>query len=100
MLGAPYAYELRSRPGVVAPGLVLGATAGGNLPTVPYGTLRLNPASLVVLAATPSTAAPQSFQLAIPNLPQLTGMSVHLQGLVLDPLDGVRLTNAIVETVQ
>ena len=75
----------------------LGAAA---LPVPSIGTLRLDPASAVVLGGAPSTNPAHLFRMAVPNVAALAGATLHLQGVVLDPVDGIRLTNAIADTVQ
>ena len=54
----------------------------------------------VVLGGAPSTSPAHLFRMAVPNVAALAGATLHLQGVVLDPVDGIRLTNAIADTVQ
>jgi len=99
--GGIYDVSLHGRPGSAAtPGLLFAALGSSALPLPGYGTLRLDPASMTLLGAAASTSPAHTVQLAVPNVPALAGTSLHLQGAVLDPLIGVRLTNAIVDTVQ
>ena len=54
---------------------------------------------MTLLGAAASTSPAHTVQLAVPNVPALAGTTLHLQAAVLDPLDGLRLTNAIADVV-
>lgn len=98
--GSEYVVRLHGRAGATAtPGVLYAALGAAALPIPSIGTLRLDPASAVVLGGAPSTNPAHLFRLAVPNVPALAGATLHLQGVVLDPLVGLRLTNAIVDTV-
>ena len=98
--GGIYDVSLHGRPGSAAtPGLLFAALGSIALPLPGYGTLRLDPASMTLLGAAASTSPAHTVQLAVPNVPALAGTTLHLQAAVLDPLDGLRLTNAIADVV-
>ena len=75
--------------------LPLLAAAPGSFPLPPFGTLLLDPTSLVALPGlpfVPSTGV-ASLKLSVPNLPGLAGATIHAQGLIVQAT-GARFTNA------
>ncbi|MCR9245419.1 MAG: VCBS repeat-containing protein [bacterium] len=99
-IGSTYSVELHVRPGSIAPGLVVAALGAGTLPLGPYPSLRLDPATAVVVAFSPAIATPLTFNSAIPNAPGLVGVNLHYQGMHIDPVVGVVATNTFRDTVQ
>ncbi|MEM7202575.1 MAG: hypothetical protein AAF628_20070 [Planctomycetota bacterium] len=81
--------EVLGEPG---PAALLAAATSGRVPT-PYGTLLLDPATLLVVTA--GTAAAErrfSVPLPIPAEPALAGLTVPLQGVALGIAATLRLT--------
>ncbi|MGC6488159.1 MAG: FG-GAP repeat domain-containing protein [Planctomycetota bacterium] len=98
-IGSGYAVELHTRPGAVDPGVLIASIGGGALSLGPYGTLQLDPATAVVVGSQVG-ATPLVVTWTLPNLPALVGTPLHYQGVVLDALQGLVITNTFGELVQ
>ena len=96
--GQNWNVELWSEPGYAAADglgvLAVGLTRlPAPLPLPPFGTLRLDPNSALLVAdSIPMSAGRRAFALAIPTAPQLVGVELNVQGLVAAATSGVRLT--------
>jgi hypothetical protein len=79
------------------------AAAPASIQLPPWGRLRLDPASLVVLPplTLPAPAGTATLPLPIPNDPSLVGRTLHVQALVLHTLDlaDARFTNVLAERI-
>lgn len=98
-VGSAYNVELHVRPGTSTPGMIVGALGAGAVP-LPWGILRVDPATAVVVASDLSIATPFVATFNIPNVPSLVGTNLHYQGVHLDPLRGIVLTNSFGDVVQ
>lgn len=89
-----------ARPGT--PSLVgaCGAPGPGTIAAGPFGVLRLDPATALVLGAAIVTTGPLTLTWTLPNVPALAGTALHYQGLVIDSIEGPAVTNAIRDVVQ
>ena len=98
-LGGSYTVELHTRQGGAYPGLLVASSGAGVLPIGPFGALKLDPASALVVGAQ-TGVTPLVVTWAIPNVPALAGTPLNFQGVVADPLQGVVVTNTFGELVQ
>jgi hypothetical protein len=98
--GNSYSVQFHARPGVTSTVGAFASLGYGTLAAGPFGTMRLDPASLVTLAIQNVSTNPMTLSWTIPNVPALAGTALHYQGFVIDPLDGPALTNTIRDTVQ
>src|SRR5690606_28622049 len=96
--GATYSVEFHARPGALLG--ACGALAGGVLPVAPFGVLNLDPATAQPLAVASITTGPLTLAWTVPNLPGLAGLALHYQAVVVDPVEGPVVSNAIVDIVQ
>ncbi|MFN3242214.1 MAG: FG-GAP-like repeat-containing protein [Planctomycetota bacterium] len=99
VIAGNYSVELHTRTGGAYPGLLVASFGAGVLPLGPIGTLRLDPASALVVGAQ-TGASPLTVTWALPNVPALVGTPLNYQGVVFDPLVGVTITNTFGESVQ
>ncbi len=78
------------------------AVAGGSvaIPLPPFGTLRLDPASLVLLDVMVASGTPGSITVQVPNVATLVGQELHHQAIALAPGRPLFLTNAVRDVVQ
>src|SRR5262249_32687450 len=89
-LGKPLDPDLRRPAG--GPTLLRAARAAANLSVPPFGTLRLDPASLVVVAAGAFDAQGRGhLAQRLPANPTLVGASIRVQALVGNPLGNLPL---------
>jgi len=98
-IGGSYAVELHTRQGGVYPGLLVASSGAGVLPIGPFGALKLDPASALVVGAQ-AGVTPLVVTWTIPNVPASAGTPLNYQGVVVDPLQGVVVTNTFGELVQ
>lgn len=103
-LGADYELRMSNAPGFAANltvALPAIAAGPGALSLRDLGTLRLDPATLVLLSpvALPTGFGNATLRLSIPADPGLTGARLYFQALILDPHRPDRLTNLWVDTV-
>jgi hypothetical protein len=99
-LGANYTVTLHPRPGIPTLGAVFGAFGAGVIPLGPFGTLRLDPATALIVHVHVLQAAPTSATWVIPNVASLVGTSLHYQAIVDDALVGFVTTNTFRDVVQ
>jgi hypothetical protein len=99
-LGANYTVTLHPRPGVPTLGALFGAFGPGVTPLGPFGTLRLDPASALLVHVHWLQAVPTSATWTIPNVASLVGTSLHYQAIVDDALAGFVTTNTFRDVVQ
>lgn len=97
-IGGAYTVELHARPGSATPGLIVGAFGAGAV-MLPWGLLRIDPVTAVVVASSPSITTPLQATFSIPNVPALVGTNLHYQGVHLDPVRGILLTNSFGDAV-
>lgn len=97
--GATYTVEFHTRPGVTSTVGAFVALGSGSLPVGPFGTLRLDPGTLAILAVQNVATSPLVFSWSIPNIPALAGTALHYQSCVLDPVAGPGLSNMIRDVV-
>jgi hypothetical protein len=97
--GSTYVLEVFRRPGSVGAVAIFGALDAGSQ-RLPFGDLRLDPATAVTLAVRFGMPSQMGLPLQIPNNPALVGTALHYQAIVEDPLVGLVLTNAIREVLQ
>jgi hypothetical protein len=99
--GQNYAVQVFAPPGpgatVVMPAL---SFAGAALPLGALGVLRLDPAQLIELPWQFGPSRPSTVTIAVPANPQLAGLPVHVQALIVDAARPLHLSNAIVDVVQ
>lgn len=98
--GNSYSVQFYARPGVTSTVGAFVALGYGTLPAGPFGTMRLDPATLVTLAVQNVAASPLTISWTLPNVPALAGTALHYQAFVIDPTDGPVLTNTIRDVVQ
>lgn len=98
--GANYTVTLHPRPGIPTLGAVFGAFGSGVIPLGPFGTLRLDPATALIVHVHVLQAVPTSATWAIPNVPSLVGTPLHYQAIVDDALVGFVTTNTFRDVVQ
>ena len=98
--GSTFASTVNGRPGVGSPFVLAGALGAGVLPVAGLGWLRLDPAALVTLGSGVASTPATTLSWSVPANPALAGISVHQQALLVDPISGPRLGNAIVDVVQ
>ncbi len=102
-LGRPFRLDLDARGGTLpaerAVPCLAGATA--NIPLPPFGNLRLDPASLVVLPASafPTPGARTSLVVPLPRDRALAGRTLAAQALFVDATGGARFSNLLVESI-
>ena len=71
------------------------------VPLPPYGDLWLDLAgALVVTDSIPVSSGRRTFAFVIPNVPQLVGVELNVQGFVAAASGGVHLTGLKVATIQ
>jgi hypothetical protein len=99
-LGGNYTVELRTRPGANTLGVVFGAFGPGLTSAGPFGTLRLDPATVLIVHVQLPQPTPTSMTWPLPNLPALVGTPLHYQAIVDDPLVGFVTTNTFRDVVQ
>ena len=99
-LGGNYTVELRTRPGANTLGVVFGAFGPGLTSVGPFGTLRLDPATVLIVHVQLPQPTPTSVTWPLPNLPALVGTTLHYQAIVDDPLVGFVTTNTFRDIVQ
>ena len=98
--GAGYTVSVHTRPGAPSFVIAMASLAERITPLPPLGTLRLNPAMLTILGMQTVTAGPMQLSLPLPNNPALVAVQLHFQALLLDPRNGLQLSNAIKDIVQ
>ena len=71
------------------------ASATASVPLPPFGTLFLDPSTIVNLApvAIPQPAGMSTLSFLVPNVPSLVGMSLYAQALIVQQPALARLTN-------
>jgi hypothetical protein len=98
--GASYSVEFHARPNATSVVGAFGAFGTGVVPVGIFASLRLDPATFTTLAVQYVGTSPLALSWPIPNVPALAGTALHYQGIVVDPLQGFLLTNAIRDVVQ
>lgn len=96
MRGAGFAVEVHARNS----SLVYGALGAGSIAASPFGTLRRYQATLQTLALQNVASSPLTLAWTLPTGPQFLGLQLHYQALIVDPLEGPRLGNAIGDAVR
>jgi hypothetical protein len=105
-VGLPWPVELWSQPGyAVGDGLGVLAVSLARLaapaPLPPFGTLWLDLNGALLVADTiPQAAGRRAFPFAIPAAPQLAGITLHVQGLVVPATAAAHLTTLGSATIQ
>jgi len=79
---------------------VFASLGAGSLPLAPFGSLRLDPGSMVTLTVRSGVPQQIALSLQIPNNPALVGTALHYQAVVEDPVFGMALTNTFREVLQ
>jgi hypothetical protein len=100
VLGSSYSVELHTRPGAATLGAVFGAFGPGSIALGPWGSLRLDPASAVIVFVQFLTPTPSTVSWALPNVPSLVGTNLYYQAIVDDPRVGLVSTNTFRDIVQ
>ena len=99
-IGGSYSVELNTRPGVPSLAVICGALGAGTTSLGPWGTLRLDPASVGIVGVQFLTTPPTTLIWTLPNLPSLVGTPLHYQAILDDPLVGLVTTNTFRDVVQ
>ena len=96
--GSTYTVEVHAPSGSLVGAFAASGPAAQPLP--PYGMLRIDPATAVCLGGQLLATNPWTLSWALPNVPQILGLPLHYQALVVDPISGPRVSNAIGDVVQ
>ncbi len=99
-LGGNYAVTVHARTGTPTLAAVVGAFGAGTTPAGPFGSLRLDPASALVVFVHALQPAPTTANWGVPNVAALVGTQLHYQAIVVDPLVGYLTTNSFRDVVQ
>lgn len=99
-LGGNYSVVLHTRPGVPTLGAVFGAFGPGATSLGPWGSLRLDPASVQIVNVQFLVPGPSTVTWALPNQASLVGTALHYQAILDDPLVGLVSTNTFRDVVQ
>ena len=98
--GAAYLLELHAdhvgSTTFLQPALALGAAA---IPLPPLGTLRLDPASIVMLPWVQASTRVTTLPLQIPNMPRLVGTSLYFQAVYASTGRPTQLSNALRDVI-
>jgi hypothetical protein len=93
-------FAFRVLPAGPALALPLIADAALALPlATPFGALRLDPDRMVAAAGPIAFDTEASLDVLVPNDPALTGVTLHVQALLVDPAARARLSSAVAERI-
>jgi len=98
--GGTYNLEFHVRPGTASLVGACGAFGPGLIAAGPFGQLQLDPATALLLGTAIVSSSPLVVGWSLPNVPSLAGIELHYQALVVDPLEGPVVSNAIRDVVQ
>lgn len=79
---------------------VFASLGAGSVPLAPFGSLRLDPGSMVTLTVRSNVPQQIALPLQIPNNAALVGTALYYQAVVEDPVLGMALTNTFREVLQ
>ncbi|MBK8976573.1 MAG: VCBS repeat-containing protein [Planctomycetes bacterium] len=109
VVGAPLPIEFHSRPGY-STATSVGYLLLNFLPAprgipIPFGTVLIEPTSMIFVGATtiPAPAGTAQTIVPVPNIPSLAGLPLYFQALIADastPLPNERLTNMAIDLVR